>query len=889
MSAVHESSAVTTFLFTDLEGSTRLWEHEPQRMRSALARHDAIARSIVERHRGVVVKMIGDGMHAVFDDPLDAVRASIAFQQALADGHDADGLALRARCGLHAGVHERRDNDYFGGVVNRAARIMGAAHGGQVLLSQTVAALVHDRLPDGVSLRDLGAVRLRDLATPEHVFQVVQPGLRNEFPALRSLEATPNNLPRQWTSFVGREAEQSEIARCLGETRVLTLFGMGGLGKTRLSLQVAADAMDDFPDGVWFVELAPLRDAALVAQAVASALGVKEEAGRPVVEALAKFVTDRRLLLVLDNCEHLAQACAELATRLLQSGSQFKILASSREPLRVAGETTFHVPALATPVADERISVDALNQSEAVRLFVDRARAAQPAFRLDADNASAVAAICRRLDGIPLAIELAAARVRAMSVGAIAARLDDRFRLLTGGERTASPRQQTLRGLIDWSYELLSESERALLQRLSMFAGGFTLEAAEHVGAARDVASADVLDGLTQLVEKSLAMFEDDRGRYRLLETVRQYAQEKLDESGEAKAARTRHLAHYVALAEEARPQLVGREQRAWLARLDVERENLLAAHAYADRADDGAQLGLRLVDAVKPYWLNRGLLELGYRMTIEALAREGAHMRDRFRCTVLFDAGQLGCAMGLYAQARELLDESLAIAREIADTGRVAKVLQPLGIASLGLGDLAVARRHFEEALALARQLGNKRDVAAALNALAQFHRMDDQLGAAVPLYEQVVALARELGDRDSTAIGLLNLAMASMGGGSAARAPAMLLEALTIARETGSSPAGQSVIEVTAALASERNAWDIAARLYGCAEAQAVRTGLKRDPVDEAFIAPRIAKARDALAAAAFEEAAAAGRALSYEDAIEETRNWLTSLSVSASIHSL
>ena len=472
---MHESSAVTTFLFTDIEGSTRLWEQQPERMRPALARHDAIARAAVAAHRGTVVKTTGDGIHAVFDDPLDAVGATLQLQQALTDPQATAGVALRVRCGLHLGIVERRDNDFFGTPVNRTARIMAAAHGGQVLVSKAFADLIVDRLPAGVTLRDLGAVRLRDLASPERVYQIVHPRLRQDFPALRSLESTPNNLPQQVTSFIGRERELSEVKTLLGKTRLLTLLGVGGLGKTRLSLQAVVDVMDDFPDGVWFVELAPLTDPQLVPQAVASVLGVKEEAGRPVVEALMSHGRDRNLLLILDNCEHLVQACAELATAMLQSGPRIKLLASSREPLRVAGETSYPVPALAAPDPRQSMTVAAATRYEAVNLFIDRALVAQPAFHADDRNATAIADICHRLDGIPLAIELAAARVRSLSVENIAARLGDRFRLLAGGDRTALPRQQTLRALIDWSHDLLTEHERVLFRRLSVFADSWTL------------------------------------------------------------------------------------------------------------------------------------------------------------------------------------------------------------------------------------------------------------------------------------------------------------------------------------------------------------------------------------------------------------------------------
>jgi class 3 adenylate cyclase len=409
-----EPSIVTTFLFTDIEGSSRLWEQEPERMRPALVRHDAILRGAVERNHGVVVKTTGDGLYAAFRDPRDAVTATLEFQLVLADPGSTDGLPLKVRCGLHAGVMERRDGDFFGTAVNRAARIMSAAHGGQILASQAVADLLRDRLPDGVGLRDLGSVRLRDLSSPERLYQVEHAKLRGEFPALCSLEAAPNNLPQQLTTFVGRERELQEIKATLVKARLVTLSGIGGIGKTRLSLQIAADVVSEYPDGVWFVEFAPITDERLVPQAVASVLGVKEEAGRPVMEALVRHVRDRHLLLVLDNCEHLVQACAELAMELLQAGARVKILASSREHLNIAGEAVYTVSPLSVPSPERGIAMEILQSCEAVHLFVERATTVQPAFALTEHNAPAVAEICRRLDGIPLALELAAARTRAV-------------------------------------------------------------------------------------------------------------------------------------------------------------------------------------------------------------------------------------------------------------------------------------------------------------------------------------------------------------------------------------------------------------------------------------------------------------------------------------------
>jgi predicted ATPase len=728
-----------------------------------------------------------------------------------------------------------------------------------------------------VSLRDLGAVRLRDLFVAERVYQVAHADLRRDFPALRKLEATPNNLPQPVTSFVGRERELADVKRLLGTTRLLTLLGAGGIGKTRLSLQAAADLLDDYRDGVWFVELAPITDERLVPQAAASVLGVKEEAGHPLADALVKFVRDRQLLLILDNCEHLVQACAELAGRLLRAGPELKVLASSREALRVGAETTYPVPALAVPGPGDKLALDALTQYEAVRLFIDRASAMRPAFALTVGNASAVTGICRHLDGIPLAIELAAARVRSLSVENIAARLNDRFRLLTGGNRTALPRQQTLRALIDWSYDLLTQKERALFRRLAVFAGGWTIEAAEAVGADGKLGEPEVLDLLTALVEKSLVAMEPNGGRYRLLESVRQYAQERLDVSGDGDVTRTRHLASYLKLAEEARAGLAGAGQGAWLSRLDTERENLLAAHAWCDRAQGGGELGLRLAYGVQPYWIKRGVLELGHRVMADALARPGAEARNLARCKALFGAGWFDCYMGSYKEAQRHLEESQAIAREIGDKRRVAAGLQPLAMAFLGQGDLATARRHCEDALALEQELGNAHQVAAALNALAQIHRLEGDLHSAEPLFEKVMALGREMQDREMVAIALLNLAMVAIGRGSGDQARRLLLEALAIAEEIGSIPVGQSVLEVSAGLAALREEWEDTARFFGSAEARIAQTGLHRDPADEAFLVPLIARARERLGATAFANLELAARSLSYEEAMAGARGWL------------
>jgi len=874
---VIERSAVTTFLFTDIEGSTRLWEDQPERMRRALGRHDRLLREAVERQHGVVVKTTGDGVHAAFQDPRDAVVASVEAQIALADHALTEGLALHIRCGMHAGVSERSEDDYFGTAVNRAARIMSAAHGGQVLVSQTVADLVRDRLPNGVSLRDLGAVRLRDLSSAERVYQVEHAKLRCDFPALRSLEALPNNLPQQLTTFVGREQEHREIKVALNATRLLTLSGVGGMGKTRLSLHVAADVGLDYPDGVWFVELAPISDMSLVPLAVASVLGVKEEPGRPVSEALIAFVRDRRLLLVLDNCEHVIHGCARLAKQLLQAGAHVKILASSREHFNVAGEKVYTLPPLSVPGSEDTSSVDAVAGFEAVRLFVDRATAVQPAFRLTDRNAPTVVEICRRLDGIPLALELAAARVSTLSIEQISARVNDRFRLLTTGDRTGERRQQTLRSAIDWSYDLLTEQERILFRRLAVFAGGWTLEAAEAVAAGGSISGQDILDLLGDLVDKSLVVISGEGTRYRFLETVRQYADERLTEAGEGEQARQRQLDFYLAFVEKAGAGLTGEDQATWLEQLDADRENVLSAHTWCLRTRDGAETGYRLVHAIKLYWFVRGLLNLGHRVTVEALSNPPPRPHSLLRCKALWVAGQICSYTGRYAEAQQHLQESLAIARHHDDRSMIASIHTYLALAALGLGDRAAARVHSEQALELARESGNQREITVASNALAQLHRLDDNLDDAEPLYEQVVALAHELHDQEFAAIGIIGLAMVAISRGLAQRASDLLRRALAIAEATRSHPAAQSALEVSAGLASYLNEWERAVRTYAAAETQAARTGIRRDPADEAFLQPLLAKTREALGESRFTAIEASGRAMSFEAAIAEVRTWL------------
>ena len=711
--------AMAALLFTDIEGSTSLWERDRDRMSRALLAHDGLVRDAVESHGGTVVKMTGDGLCAAFADASDAVAASMALQMALRDPAHTDGIALHVRCGLHIGVVERRDDDCFGIPVNRAARIMRAAHGGQILLSQAFFDCVRDDLAPALSVRDLGYVRLKDLSTPEHVYQLVHEQLRYEFPPLRSLEATPNNLPRQTTSFIGREAELGQLKAMLTKVRLLTLTGSAGCGKTRLSLQTSADLLEHFPDGVWFVELAPLTNGDLVARAVAQVLGLTEQPHRPLTGTIADYALDKRLLLIFDNCEHLLVACARFIDALVRDCPDVTVFATSREALGIAGEQTFRVPSLSLPKRKSSHTAASIAPYESVQLFSDRATLARADFRLTDQTAAALVSICNHLDGIPLAIELAAARVRMMSLKEIDERLDERFRLLTGGSKTALPRQQTLRSLIDWSYELLQHGEKLLLQRLSVFAGGWTLSAAERVCVDESVSERDVLGLLISLCDKSLVVVEqnDSRSRYSLLETVRQYARDRLFESGHAVIVRDRHRDRFLALAEAAESQLVGRDQAEWLRRLEDEHENLRAALEWSIAASDST-CGLRLCAALEQFWIARSYVSEGQAWCARMLENSGASCTPE-KAKALNTAARLAYYHRDFASTRALNRESLAINRQLGDQRGIAVSLTNMANVAFEEGDFATAQLLHEESLAIVRESNEPSSIAGWLNSI--------------------------------------------------------------------------------------------------------------------------------------------------------------------------
>jgi predicted ATPase/class 3 adenylate cyclase/DNA-binding CsgD family transcriptional regulator len=686
-------TGTVTLLLADVEGSTRLWETQPDEMTAAIARLNHVVSNTIAAHDGVrpVEQGEGDSFVAAFARASDAVAAGLELQRA--------PLApIRLRIGIHTGEIQLRDEgNYAGPTINRTARLRDLGHGGQTLLSGATEALVLDGLPNDVWLADLGTHSLRDLPRPERVMQLCHPDLVNDFPPLRVAKAViSQRLPVQLTSFVGRDAELTQLRELLAQNRLVTLSGAGGAGKTRLAIQLAAQLTGEFGDGVWYVDLAPITDPEVVAVAVARALGLPDQPGRSTMDALARFVADRQMLVVLDNCEHLLDACADLVVALLGTAAGLTMLATSREPISVAGEVSWRVPSLSL-------------RDEAIELFTDRARHVRPEFAVGDDNLAAVGEICRRLDGLPLAIELAAARVRALSVAEILDSLHDRFRLLTGGARTAVRRQQTLRASVDWSHALLTEPERVLFRRLAAFLGGFDFPAAQAVAGHGEVERFQVLDLLTLLVDKSLVVTDDSGGRtrYRLLETVRQYGLEKLAESGEPDAVRARHRDHYTSMAALLdAPAGSDYEQR--LEQAEIEIDNLRAAFGWS-RDNSDVELALALASSLQPLWDARGRLREGltwFDATLADLDAQHAGVAAGVRARALADRAMLAIRVGAtdsLAQAQQ----ALVLAREVDDPALLTRALTACGFAAAFSSELAGP--YFAEAIGLARALDDR------------------------------------------------------------------------------------------------------------------------------------------------------------------------------------
>lgn len=731
-----------TFLLTDIEGSTQLLQRLREEYASVLATQRMLLRDAFSNWNGVEVDTQGDSFFVAFARAGDAVNAAIKAQRALSENVFPQDTRVQVRMGMHTGEPQISDTHYVGIDVHRAARIAAAAHGGQVLLSQTTRELVESDLPAGVSLRDLGEHRLKDLRRAEHLYQLVIAGLPSEFPPVKSLQASPNNMPLQLTSFVGREKEIKEVKEALERARLVTLTGVGGTGKTRLALHVAAEVIDDFQDGVWLVELAPLTEPALVPQAIAASLGLREQPGRAFLELLKDYLAAKHLLLVLDNCEHLIEECAQVADVLLHAAPHLKILATSREGLGIAGESTYHVHSLSLP-DNQTLQAEALSQYDAVRLFIDRAVAVQPTFQVTNQNALAVAQVCARLDGIPLAIELAAARVKGLSAEQIASRLDDRFRLLTGGSRTALPRQRTLQAAIDWSYRLLAEQERVLLRRLSVFAGGWTIKAAEFVCASKEIESNDILELLLRLVDKSLVVAETKgtQPRYHMLETIRQYAQEKLDESGEAEHVRTRHLDFFLQLAEESEPKFLGADFMQAYQPLEQDLDNFRAALEWS-LTGEKAEEGLRIAGSFANYWWDMHHRNEGLVWLQRLLAAPSGQSRTRARAKALGVAAVFDYDP---SKTHGLALECLEISRELEYSEGVVYGLRALGSNERYFGNPETARAYFAESLPLLPELPHSNITYLTFWQASSVEIDQNDWGAAQALIEEALLLARQ------------------------------------------------------------------------------------------------------------------------------------------------
>jgi predicted ATPase/class 3 adenylate cyclase len=753
-------SGTVTFLFTDIEGSTRLWEEHPEAMQDTLVRHDQILREAIESRSGHVVKSTGDGTVGAFWDATDAVRAAVAAQRGLSEEPWGVTGPLRVRMGLHTGEAQLREGDYFGAALNRAARITSAGHGGQVLCSAATETLARDALPESVWLVDLGEHRLRDLSRPERIFQIRHPDLAAEFAPLRSLNAFAGSVPLQTSSFIGRERELAGVVAALGDGRVVTLTGVGGVGKTRLALQVVGEVLPGFRDGAWWCELAPVRDSGGVAEAVAALFSVTPRAGQTVEEPLVDFLRHKELLLVLDNCEHLLEPIAQLIITLERSCGGLVVLATSREGLGVDGERIIPIPSLGAPPADA--GLETIVDADAVRLFVERAAAVTPGFVLSDENAAAVGQVCRRLDGVPLAIELAAARVPAMTPAELAQRLDRRFQILAGGRRGAVERHQTLRAAIDWSYELLNDPERRLLARLAVFAGGCTLDAAESVCGGDGIDRDLVFESLASLVARSLVIAGEHgpQTRYRLLETIRQYGDERLGEAGEADTLRARHAGHYAAFAEQGFELLYGPEHSVWVGRLSAERDNLLAAWSWAIDVDD-VDTAFRILCSVP-----RGH-EGGYQLGLPgeaALTLSGATEHPDYALALAITAID-AASRGDLDVAEQRSIRALEADRRIdtrAGSDVEHLVCQARADIEMVRGAFADAVAYDQQAAAIARANGNLAVAAVSLAFAAWMRTIAGPATGAVPMAVESLALAREAGMPYAIITGLLVLGIA-------------------------------------------------------------------------------------------------------------------------------
>jgi len=855
--AVELPTGTVTFLFTDIEGSTRLLQELGDRYAAVRDEHAAIVRRAIDEGGGTEVSTEGDSFFAAFGGPVGAVRAAVAAQRGLAGHHWPAGFPVRVRMGLHTGEGVRGGDNYVGIDVNRAARIAAAAHGGQVIVSDATRALVEHALPEGASLRDLGEHRLKDIALPVRLHDLVIGGLEADFPPPRTLDARRDNLPSQLTSFVGRQEEIAEVRRLLGRARLLTLTGAGGTGKSRLALQVAGELLPELEHGVLFVDLSAVTDPALVPAAMARALNIKEVAGRPVLEAVKDHLRDQELLLVVDNFEQVA-AASPVVEELLTTAPRLKVLVTSRVALALRGEQEYDVPTL--------------SRAEAVRLFTERAQAVRPGFRVTDDNAGAVAEITARLDGLPLAIELAATRTKVLTPEQMLPRLAQRLSVLTSGARTLPERQRTLRNAIAWSHDLLGGAERRWFARLSVFAGGWTLQSAEAVCDPAGL-GLDALDALASLVDQSLVRRTDpaDGGpRFSMLETIREFGQEQLAAGGDLDLVLRRHARHFLDLAEEAEPHLTADDQGEWLDRCDREHANIRAALRWAIDAGE-ADRAQRAAGALWRFWQQRGYLAEGRRWLEEVLALPSGQGRTPARAKALTGAGGLAWWQEDIPAARACYQEALAIERELGDPARTAEALYNQAFVAGAGGDFDAALRLFQESLDLFRRAGDESGVTRVQWMIVIPDLVAGRWERPLAQAEEAVAAWRRAGDRLRLGDGLVWLAVVYARAGRPADARSAVVEALRVFREVDSPMGIVSVVLGLSYLARWGDRYEDAVKLAGAAESLRERVG-GRAPLDflSGFLGDPEAEARAHLPQEAARRAFQEGRAMSEEAAL-------------------
>jgi predicted ATPase/class 3 adenylate cyclase/DNA-binding CsgD family transcriptional regulator len=863
-------TGTVNFLFTDIENSTQLAREHLESWEAARARHHTILREAIERNGGFVFQVIGDAFCAAFHKAGDALKAALNAQQNLQNEPWGEAT-IYVRMGIHTGEAEFEGNDYRGyTTLSFVQRLMSAGHGGQILVSTTTENLLREQLPEQISMRDMGVNKFAGVPNPLRVFQVIAPDLPIEFPPLRTLDNLPNNLPAQLTSLVGREKELLDVRKLLHQARLLTLIGSGGMGKTRLSIQAASEMLDQYPDGAWFVELAPILDPLLVPRTTAMTLGLRDEPQRPVIDMLCDYLHKKKMLIILDNCEHLVDACAHMADRILHAAPDMRVLASSREALGIGGEVTYRVPSLGLPDIQHLPSVESLSQYEAVKLFIDRATSAIHTFAVTNDNAPALAQVCHHLDGIPLAIELAAAKIRVLSVEQIAKRLDDRFRLLTGGSRTALERHQTLRAAIDWSYNLLPPAEQVIFSRLSVFVGGWTLEAAESVCSDETVKREDILNLMEQLINKSLVVKDEveNESRYRMLETLRQYAREKLFDAEEGESMRKRHRDWFLALVEPVDPRESA--DLAWLNLIESEHDNLRAALVWSQAMHE-FEIGARIAFALTGFWEIRGYLQEGRKWLESGLAQR-EFLSKKVLAQTLFITRRFALKLGDYPIAEAYGKESVALFRELEDKRNLAWALRGLGGVYREINERDRSKPFFTEAMTLFQEVSDKRGILYILADLGNDAIINEDYKHGMTLINEHQSLAHELGDTFEIGYGLVVLGFAALYQGNVDESDKLFREGLALIRPFGDKALYIVCLVGLAAITNKLHQPIRSARLWGAARHIYEITGLIPNEgwTHQRVQEPTIASLRAQLGESAFEAACTEGHAMSIDEAI-------------------